>query len=196
MGHITTWEEDYKGNNTSPSLQSSLANSSSPSCTPHTARPPGPTYIQSALTLTHCAPCTRHQTSVHTYTLNINVTHYACRLWTALRLPQQRGSGNYLKFMPSTWAGLARSVQCLTTGWTTGRSRFDPRHRRKDFSFSLCVQTGSEAHPASCTMGPGGPFPGVKRGWGVTLTTHPHLVRRSRMSRSYTSFPPKRLSGV
>jgi hypothetical protein len=32
MGHITTWEEDYKGNNTSPSLQSPLANSSSPSC--------------------------------------------------------------------------------------------------------------------------------------------------------------------
>jgi hypothetical protein len=32
----------------------------------------------------------------------------------------------------------------------------------KDFSFSLCVQTGSEAHPASCTMGTGGPFPGGK----------------------------------
>jgi hypothetical protein len=31
--HITRWEEDYKGNNTSPSLQSPLANSSSPSCT-------------------------------------------------------------------------------------------------------------------------------------------------------------------
>jgi hypothetical protein len=32
MGHITTWEEDYKGNNTSPSLQSPLASSSTPSC--------------------------------------------------------------------------------------------------------------------------------------------------------------------
>jgi hypothetical protein len=30
----------------------------------------------------------------------------------------------------------------------------------KDFSSSLCVQTGSGAHPASCTMGTGGPFPG------------------------------------
>jgi hypothetical protein len=29
----------------------------------------------------------------------------------------------------------------------------------KDFSSSLCVQTGSEAHPASCTMGTGDPFP-------------------------------------
>jgi hypothetical protein len=26
----------------------------------------------------------------------------------------------------------------------------------KDFSSSLCIQTGSEAHPASCTMGTGG----------------------------------------
>jgi hypothetical protein len=32
----------------------------------------------------------------------------------------------------------------------------------KDFSFSLCVQTGSGAHPASCIMGTGGPFPGGK----------------------------------
>jgi hypothetical protein len=42
----------------------------------------------------------------------------------------------------------------------------------------LCVQTGSGAHPASCTMGTVGPFPGVKRGRGVTQTTHPHLVPR------------------
>jgi hypothetical protein len=32
----------------------------------------------------------------------------------------------------------------------------------KDFCSSLCVQTGSGAHPASCTMGAGGPFPGAK----------------------------------
>jgi hypothetical protein len=31
--------------------------------------------------------------------------------------------------------------------------------RAKDFSSSLCVQTGSEAHPASCTMGTGRSFP-------------------------------------
>jgi hypothetical protein len=41
----------------------------------------------------------------------------------------------------------------------------------KDIFSSLCVQTGSGAHPASCTMGTGGPFPGVKRGRGVRLTT-------------------------
>jgi hypothetical protein len=32
----------------------------------------------------------------------------------------------------------------------------------KDCSSSLCVQTGSGAHPASCTMGTGGTFPGGK----------------------------------
>jgi hypothetical protein len=47
----------------------------------------------------------------------------------------------------------------------------------KDFSSSLCVQTGSGAHPASYTMGV--LSPGVKRGRDVMLTTHPHLVPRS-----------------
>jgi hypothetical protein len=37
---------------------------------------------------------------------------------------------------------------------------------------------------------------GLKRGRGVTLTTHPHLMPRLRMSRSYTSSPPRRLRGV
>jgi hypothetical protein len=40
-------------------------------------------------------------------------------------------------------------------------SGFDPRQRRKDFSSSLCVQTGSEAHPASFQMGTVGPFHGA-----------------------------------
>jgi hypothetical protein len=32
----------------------------------------------------------------------------------------------------------------------------------EDFSSSLCVQTDSGAHPASCAMGTGGPFSGGK----------------------------------
>jgi hypothetical protein len=32
----------------------------------------------------------------------------------------------------------------------------------EDFSSSVCVQNCSEAYPASCTMGTGGPFPGGK----------------------------------
>jgi hypothetical protein len=66
----------------------------------------------------------------------------------------------------------------------------------KDFSSSLCVQTGSETHPASSTMGTGGPFPGGKARLGRDGDHSPHLVPRSRMSRSYTSSPTKRLRGV
>jgi hypothetical protein len=42
-----------------------------------------------------------------------------------------------------------------------------------------------------CIMGTGVISPGLKRGRGVTLTTHPHLLPGSRMSRCYTSSPPK-----
>jgi hypothetical protein len=41
----------------------------------------------------------------------------------------------------------------------------------KDFSYILCVQTGSGAHPASWV--PGVLSSEVKRGRSVTLTTHP-----------------------
>jgi hypothetical protein len=41
----------------------------------------------------------------------------------------------------------------------------------KDFLCSLCVQTGSGAHPASCPLGTVCPFTGVKLGRRVTLTT-------------------------
>jgi hypothetical protein len=66
----------------------------------------------------------------------------------------------------------------------------------KDFSSSLCVQTGSGAHQASCTMGTGGPFSGGKARSGRDADRSPHLVPMSWMSRSYTSSPPKRLYGV
>jgi hypothetical protein len=44
----------------------------------------------------------------------------------------------------------------------------------KDFSCSLCVQTGSGAHPTSCTMGTWGPFPGAKARLGRDAD-HSHL---------------------
>jgi hypothetical protein len=43
----------------------------------------------------------------------------------------------------------------------------------KDFSFVLCVQTGSGAHPASCTMGTGGSFPGAKARSGCEANHSP-----------------------
>jgi hypothetical protein len=92
-------------------------------------------------------------------------------------------------------SGVAQSVQCLAMGWTTGPSRFDPRQRRKGFSSSLCVQTGSGAHPGSCTMGTEGPFPGAKA-WPGCDSENPLLELTSRISRSYTTSYPKRLRGV
>jgi len=46
--------------------------------------------------------------------------------------------------------------------------------------FSAPVQTGPEAHPASCKMGTGS-FPGVRCCRGVTLTPHPLQVQRSKI---------------
>jgi hypothetical protein len=92
---------------------------------------------------------------------------------------------------------LGSSVSIVSRyGLDDRRLRFDPWHRRKDFPSILCVQTGSGAHPASYSVGTGILSPRVKCGRGVTLTTHPHLVPRSRMSRSYTFFHPKHLRGV
>jgi hypothetical protein len=53
----------------------------------------------------------------------------------------------------------AQSVQCLIMDWTAGvRSPT----QAEEISSNLCVQTGSGAHPASCTVGTGGSFPGGK----------------------------------
>jgi hypothetical protein len=54
---------------------------------------------------------------------------------------------------------VAQSVQCLTTDRTAG---FRSPTEAEDFSSNLCVQTGSGAHPASCTVGTGGSLSGGK----------------------------------
>jgi len=59
-------------------------------------------------------------------------------------------------------------------GWTVQGS--NPGEAR----FSVPVQTGPEAHPASCTMGTGS-FPRVRCCWGVKLTLHPLPVQRSKI---------------
>jgi hypothetical protein len=84
---------------------------------------------------------------------------------------------------------IAQSVSCPATGWTTGRSRFDPQQRREDFSSSLCFHTTSGVHPSSCTMGTGGPFPRVKAWPGRDTDHSPHLGLRSRISGNYISSP-------
>jgi len=54
--------------------------------------------------------------------------------------------------------------------------------------FSAPVQTGPGAYRASCAMGTAS-FPGLKSGWGVTLTPHPLLALWSRTSRAIPPLP-------
>jgi hypothetical protein len=71
---------------------------------------------------------------------------------------------NYCTFMANHNFKISPSANSSvsTVSWLrTGRPGFDPWQRHSIF-LSLCVQTGSGAHPVSCTMGTGGPFPGGK----------------------------------
>jgi len=77
------------------------------------------------------------------------------------------------------------SVVGIATGYGLDAPRIESRCGTR---FSALVQTGPEAHPASCTMGTGS-FPGVKGGQGVTLTTHTLLVSWSRKSRVINLLP-------
>jgi hypothetical protein len=77
----------------------------------------------------------------------------------------------------------------LATGWSTGRSRFDPRQGQRIFPLTSVSRPVLGPTQTPVQWVPGVLSPGIKRGRGVTLTTHPHLVPRSRMSRSYTSSP-------
>jgi hypothetical protein len=91
-------------------------------------------------------------------------------------------------------ARIAQSVYYLSTDGTTEKPGFDPWQRQKILPL-VSVQTSIEAHPVSYPMGTSGSFLRVKRGQGMTLTTHTHQVLRSRMSRIYTPSPPCRLHG-
>jgi hypothetical protein len=73
-------------------------------------------------------------------------------------------------------------IGILTTDWTTGA---DPRQGQWSFPLTSVSRPALKIHPASYSVGTVGPFPGVKRGLDVTLTTHPRLVPRSVVSRSY-----------
>jgi hypothetical protein len=55
------------------------------------------------------------------------------------------------------------SSVCIVSGYGMDDRAIEvrsPADAKGFFSSNLCVQIGSGAHPASCTMGTGGPFPG------------------------------------
>jgi hypothetical protein len=91
-------------------------------------------------------------------------------------------------------AGVARSVQCLTTDWMAGvRSPTEA----EDFSSNLCVQTGSGAHPASCTVDTGGSFPGGKARPGCDADhSPPSSAEVKKEQKLYLLSPKKHLYGM
>jgi hypothetical protein len=64
-----------------------------------------------------------------------------------------------------------------------------PLAEARDFSYYVCVQTGSGANPASCSVCTGGPVLGGKSRPGRDADHSLHLVPGSWMSRSYTFSP-------
>jgi hypothetical protein len=75
----------------------------------------------------------------------------------------------------------------------TGRPGFDPRQRQRILPLASVSRPALEAHPASCPMGNGGPFPGVKRGRVVTLTMNVEVKYEQELD---ISSPLWRLHGV
>jgi hypothetical protein len=96
------------------------------------------------------------------------------------------------------WHNLFKGSQHSSVGIALGYG-LDDRGSRfrfpvgvRNFSLHHSVQNGFGAHPACYPMGTRGSFPGVK----VKLTTHLHLVPRSKNEWSYISTPLVRLHGV
>jgi hypothetical protein len=85
-------------------------------------------------------------------------------------------------------------IQCKYSVWLrTGRPGDRgsiPGRDKKIFPLASVSRPALRPTQLPVQRVPGVLSPGVKRGRGVTLTTHPYLVPRSRMSMGYTSSPP------
>jgi hypothetical protein len=94
-------------------------------------------------------------TKLHTFRISVTILYFrTLHLLTGTTIiptSHVRGSAILLG-TDHRGAGVAQSIYCLTTDWTTKRSRFDPWQRQKDFSFNLCVQTGSGTGESCWTL--------------------------------------------
>jgi hypothetical protein len=83
----------------------------------------------------------------------------------------------------------ARIAQWYSTRLQVGWSGLQVLAGAGNFSLCHCVQTGSGAHTASYPMDTRGSFPGGVKQLRCELTTHLHLVPRSRMHGAIPSLP-------
>jgi hypothetical protein len=96
-----------------------------------------------------------------------------------------------MNYAPNFQSGELGYLSRYSVWLQTGRPGFDPRQRQRIFPlFSVSRPALGPTQPPVQWV-PGVLSPGVKRGWGVTMTTHP----RSRVSRSCISSLPLRLHG-
>jgi hypothetical protein len=84
-------------------------------------------------------------------------------------------------------AGIAQSVECLATVWMTGLSRIQLQQTQRNFLLTSVSIPALGPTQLPVQWVPGFLSLGAKRGRGVALTTHPHLVPLSWMCTSYTS---------
>jgi hypothetical protein len=90
---------------------------------------------------------------------------------------------------------MSRGSSISSVWLRTGRPGFDPRQRQRIFILVSASNPALGPTQSPVQWVPGILSPGVKRGRGVMLTIYPHPVSWLRMSRSYTSSPPRRLHG-
>jgi hypothetical protein len=103
----------------------------------------------------------------------------------------------HVKNIFSIYWSRSRGGSVIKSVWLrTGRPGFDLRQRQRIFLLASASRPALGPTQSPVQWIPGVLSPGVKRGRGVTLTTHPHLVPRLSMSRSYTSSHLKRLNGM
>jgi hypothetical protein len=75
-------------------------------------------------------------------------------------------------------ARVAQSVKCLAIDWTTGRAGFDPRQRQRIFPVASVSKPAVRPTQLLVQRVPGVLSAGIKRGRGVTMTTHPIKCER------------------
>jgi hypothetical protein len=103
----------------------------------------------------------------------------------------------------TVWYERLRNLNIYTKSqqdkWTRVAVSIVSGYRLDDRAIEVHFPTEAKDSSSRSALGPTQPpvqwvpgvlSPGVKRGRGVMLTIYPHLVPRSRMSRSYISSPP------